>query len=108
MLGVPDGDHGMHLLNQLLLLIIIELHVPLGQARLTCPVLDEDESDLEQAGEKEMREAKDMAQGGHQETCYGRDGEAQARSLFSLSLCPKAASLGPPVHSGHGLWSRFH
>lgn len=46
----------MHFLNQLLLLIIIELHVPLGQARLACPVLDEDEADLRQAGE-ELREA---------------------------------------------------
>lgn len=55
MLGISDGDHGVHLLDQLLLLVIIELHVPLGQARLACPVLDEDEADLEQAGE-EVRE----------------------------------------------------
>lgn len=44
-LGIPDGDHGVHLLDQLLLLVVIELHVPLGQARLACPVLDKDESD---------------------------------------------------------------
>lgn len=44
--GVSDSDHGMHLLDQLLFLVIIELHVPLGQARLACSVLDEDEADL--------------------------------------------------------------
>lgn len=51
-LGIPDGDHGVHLLDQLLLLIVIELHVPLGQACLARPVLDEDEADLKQAGEE--------------------------------------------------------
>lgn len=71
-LGIPDSDHGVHLLDQLLLLVIIELHVPLGQTRLACPVLDEDESDLEQAGE-EMRDVGDTAQGGHHETFYRRD-----------------------------------
>lgn len=55
MLGISDGDHGVHLLDQLLFLVIIELHVPLGQACLACPVLDKDEADLEQAGE-EVRE----------------------------------------------------
>ena len=48
--GVSDGDHGMHLLDQLLFLIIIKLHVPLGQARLACSVLDEDKADLGAAG----------------------------------------------------------
>lgn len=43
--GIPNVDHGVHFLNQLLLLIIIELHILLGQACLACPVLDEDESD---------------------------------------------------------------
>lgn len=43
--GISDSDHGVHFLNQLLFLVIIKLHVPLGQARLACPVLDEDEAD---------------------------------------------------------------
>lgn len=48
--GISDSDHSVHLLDQLLLLIVIKLHVPLGQARLACPVLDEDEADLGAAG----------------------------------------------------------
>lgn len=49
-LGISDSDHGMHLFDQLLFLIIIKLHVPLGQASLAGPVLDEDEADLGAAG----------------------------------------------------------
>ena len=49
--GISDSDHGVHLLDQLLFLVVIELHVPLGQARLARPVLDEDEADLGTAGE---------------------------------------------------------
>lgn len=45
-LGIPDSDHSMHLLDQLLLLVVIELHVPFGQSCLPCSVLDEDEADL--------------------------------------------------------------
>lgn len=54
--GVSDSDHGMHLLDQLLFLVIIELHVPLGQARLACSVLDEDEADLGMQEEEAGRE----------------------------------------------------
>ena len=39
-LGVPDGDDGVPLLDQLLLLLVLEVHVPLGQPRLSRPVLD--------------------------------------------------------------------
>lgn len=46
MLGVPDSDHGMHFLDQLLFLVVIKLHVPFGQPRLPCSVLNEDEADL--------------------------------------------------------------
>lgn len=44
--GITDCHNGMNLFNQLLLLIIIKLHVPLGQPGLPCPVLDEDKADL--------------------------------------------------------------
>lgn len=44
--GISDSDHGVHLLDQLLFLIVIKLHVPFGQACLARPVLDEDEADL--------------------------------------------------------------
>lgn len=44
--GVSDSDHGVHLLDQLLFLIVVKLHVPLSQARLARSVLDEDEADL--------------------------------------------------------------
>lgn len=50
--GIADGDDSVDLLNQLLLLIIIKLHVPLGQAGLPSPVLDQDEADLHQRGGK--------------------------------------------------------
>ena len=44
--GVSDGDDGVHLLNQLLLLLIFKLHVPLGKPRLARPILNQDEPDL--------------------------------------------------------------
>ena len=46
MFGVSDGDNGVHFFNQFLLLLILKLHVPLGQPRLACPVLNQDEPDL--------------------------------------------------------------
>lgn len=56
-LGVTDRDHSMHLLDELLLLVIIKLHVPLGQPGLACTVLDQNEADLQkgvgEAGEEE-------------------------------------------------------
>jgi len=45
--GITDCHYGVNLFNQLLLLIIIELHVPLGQPGLPCSILDEDEADLQ-------------------------------------------------------------
>lgn len=48
-LGISDRHHGVHFLNQLLLLIIIKLHVPLGQPCLPRSVLDEDEADLKES-----------------------------------------------------------
>ena len=37
--GVPDGDDGVHLLDQLLLLLSLEVVVPFGQPGLAGPVL---------------------------------------------------------------------
>lgn len=48
--GIPDRDHSVDFLDQLLFLIVIELHVPFGQSRLACSVLNEDEADLENTG----------------------------------------------------------
>ena len=45
-LGIAHGDDGVNLLDELLLLVVVELHVPLGQARLPRAVLDQDEADL--------------------------------------------------------------
>jgi len=45
-LGVADRHHGVHLLDQLLLLVVVKVHVPLGQPCLTRPVLDQDEPNL--------------------------------------------------------------
>lgn len=47
MLGIPDSDHGVHFLDQLLFLVIIKLHVPFGQSRLPRSVLNKDEANLE-------------------------------------------------------------
>lgn len=44
---IPDRDQCVHLLDKLLLLVIIKVHVPLGQAGLSGTVLDQDETDLE-------------------------------------------------------------
>lgn len=44
--GIADGDDGVDLLDELLLLVVVKLHVPLGQAGLPSAVLDEDEADL--------------------------------------------------------------
>ena len=44
--GIADGDDGVDLLDELLLLVVVELHVPLGQAGLPSAVLDEDEANL--------------------------------------------------------------
>ena len=45
-LGVPDRHDGVHLLDQLLLLVVVEVHVPLGESRLPRAILDQDEPDL--------------------------------------------------------------
>lgn len=46
-LGVSDGDDRVDFLNQLLLLVIIEIHVPFRQSGFASPVLDQDKSNLE-------------------------------------------------------------
>lgn len=45
-LGITDRDHCMHLLDQLLLLVVVEVHVPLGQTSFSRSVLNENESNL--------------------------------------------------------------
>lgn len=50
MLGIAYGHNSMHLLDQLLLLVIVEIHVPFGQARLTRSVLDQNKSNLPESG----------------------------------------------------------
>ena len=45
-LCVPDGDDGVNFFNELLLLIILKVHVPLGEARLTGAVLNQDKTNL--------------------------------------------------------------
>lgn len=46
MFSVPDGDDSVHLLNKLLLLIIIEIHVPFRKPSLTRSVLDQNKANL--------------------------------------------------------------
>ena len=45
-LGISDSDDGVDFFNQLLFLVILKVHVPLGQARLTGTVLNQDETNL--------------------------------------------------------------
>ena len=45
-LCIPDGDNGVNLFNQLLLLIVLKVHVPLGEARLTGAILNQDKANL--------------------------------------------------------------
>lgn len=44
--GVAHRDQGVHLLDQLLLLVVVKVHVPFGQARLARTILDQDEANL--------------------------------------------------------------
>ena len=44
--GISDSDNGVNLFNQFLLLIVLKVHVPLGQARLTGAILNQDETNL--------------------------------------------------------------
>lgn len=46
-LGVSDGDDCVNLLNQLLFLVVIEIHVPFRQSGLSSPVLDQNKSNLQ-------------------------------------------------------------
>lgn len=46
MFGIPHGDHGVNLLDKLLLLVIVKVHVPLGQTRLARSVLNQYEANL--------------------------------------------------------------
>lgn len=45
-LCIADSYDCMHLFNQLLFLIVIEVHVPFGQSGLSSTVLNQDEADL--------------------------------------------------------------
>ena len=45
MLGIPHGYKCVYILNQFLLLIFLEEHVPLGESRLASSVLNQDETD---------------------------------------------------------------
>ena len=45
-LCVPHGHNGVNLFNQLLFLVILEVHVPLSQPRLTRAILNQYEPDL--------------------------------------------------------------
>lgn len=57
-LGIPDRHHSVDFLDQLLLLVVVKLHVPLGQPRLACSVLNEDEANLEKANDKQTQHFK--------------------------------------------------
>ena len=51
MLGISNSDYGVYFFDQFLLFVIVEIHVPLGEASLASPILDEYESNLaEQVG----------------------------------------------------------
>lgn len=51
--GITDCHYSVNLFNKLLFLIIIKLHVPLGQSGLSCPILNEDKADLQRVGGRE-------------------------------------------------------
>jgi hypothetical protein len=57
-LGITDSHHSMYLLNQLLFLVVIKLHVPLGQSGLPRSVLNKDEADLYGRGGEKMKREK--------------------------------------------------
>lgn len=44
--GISDGDYGVNFFYQLLFLIILKVHVPLGEAGLTSTILNQDETNL--------------------------------------------------------------
>jgi len=48
MLGVADSNNCVHFFNQFLLLVVVKVHVPLGQPRLAGTVLNQDEPNLQQ------------------------------------------------------------
>lgn len=43
---IPDRYYGVDFFDQLLLLIIFEVHVPFGKSCFPCPVLDQNEPNL--------------------------------------------------------------
>lgn len=45
-LSVSDSDDSVDLLDELLLLVVIEIHVPFRQSGFSSPVLDQDKSNL--------------------------------------------------------------
>lgn len=46
MLRISDGNAGVDFLDQLLLLVIVEMHVPLGQSRFTSTILYKNKANL--------------------------------------------------------------
>jgi hypothetical protein len=46
-LRVAHSDQRVNFLNQLLLLVVVKVDVPLGQSGLSSPVLNQDETDLQ-------------------------------------------------------------
>lgn len=45
---VSHRDKGMHLLDELLLLVIVKVHVPFREASFSRTILDEDEANLQE------------------------------------------------------------
>lgn len=74
---IPDSYYGMDFFNQLLLLIILKVHIPLGQPSLACAVLDQDEPNL--AGEDTQETDRKQRRGYRQEEGGEGVGEDKGR-----------------------------
>lgn len=46
MFCIANRDHGVHLFNQLLLFIVVEIHVPFGQSRFARTILYQNKTNL--------------------------------------------------------------
>jgi len=55
MFGVADSDNRVDFFNELLLLIIVKVHVPLCQPRLASTVLDQNEAYLQQQTTQQIK-----------------------------------------------------
>ena len=47
MLGISDGNERMDFLDQFLLLIIVEVHVPFGKTSFSCSILNQNKPNLQ-------------------------------------------------------------